>query len=141
MNLLTKFFKISFFDFEIKDITKEILGIYVPINATSLAKVVAVEIVKKKMKELFVKDNVLILSNNKDINQIEEILEKNSISYKIGTFFKGRWKDFNEKSLSICFENVSFKKIKKVTLEIVKAFNQKVILKSNYNVFLISSLN
>jgi len=141
MNSLIKFFKISFLNFEIKDITKEILGIYVPINATTLAKVAAAEIVNKKMKKLFVKDNVLILSNNKDINQIKEILEKNNINYKLDTFFKGRWEGFNEKSLSICFENVSFKKIKKIILEIVKTFNQKAILKSGYHIFLISSLN
>jgi len=141
MNSLIKFFKISFLNFEIKDITKEILGIYVPINAMTLAKAAAAEIVNKKMKKLFVKDNVLILSNDKDIGQIKEILEKNNISYKLGTFFKGRWEDFNEKPLSICFENVSFRNIKKITLKIVKTFNQKVILKSGYNIFLMSLLN
>lgn len=141
MILLTKFFKTSSSNFDIRDITKEILRVYVPINATSLAKIVAAEIVKKKMKELFVMENIIILSNIKYIDQIKKILRKNNIKFKVGNFFKGNWEGFNEKSFSIYFENISFDKIKDITLEIVKTFKQKVILKDVYNVFLISSLD
>ena len=136
---LTKFFKISSSNFDIRDITKEILGIYVSINATSLAKVAAAEIVKKRMKELFVKEYVIVLSDVKDINQIKEILRKSNIKFEVGNFFKGEWKGFNEKSFSICFRNVSFDKIKDIALEIVKTFKQEIILKDVYNIFLISS--
>ena len=135
---LTKFFKIFSSNFDIKDITKEILGIYVPMNAPTLAKVAAAEMVKKKMKELFVKEYAIVL-NVKNIDQIKEILIKNNIKFEVGNFFKGEWKGFNEKSFSICFENISFNKIKDIALEIVKTFKQEMILKDVYNIFLISS--
>ena len=120
-------------------ILQKILGIYVPMNAPTLAKVAAAEMVKKKMKELFVKEYVIVLLNVKNIEQIKEILIKNNIKFEVGNFFKGEWKGFNEKSFSICFENISFNKIKDIALEIIKTFKQEIILKDVYNIFLISS--
>ena len=136
INFLTKFFKT--FSFSTEDITKDILGISVPINATSIAKVAAAEMVRKKMKESFVKENVIVLSNNKDIRKIKKILERKNIKFKIGNFFNGKWEDFNENSISICVENIPFEKMKNLAIEFVKDFNQKIILKDTYNIYLVS---
>ena len=55
------FFTIISSNFQIQDITKDILGICVPKNATILAKVAAAKMVKK-MKELFEKEIAIVLS-------------------------------------------------------------------------------
>ena len=124
--------------FQIQDITKDILGIYVPINATSIAKVAAAKMVREKMKKFFEKENLIVLSNNKNIKEIEKILEGKNLKFKIGKFFKGDWKEFNKKSISIYIEDISFEKIKNLAIEIVKYSNQKVMLKDTYKIFLIS---
>ena len=122
---------------QFQNITKDILGICVPKNATTFAKVAAAGIVKKKMKELFEKEIAVVLSKSENIDEIKQFLLKNDIKFQINTF-KGKWNDFDEKSLSICFENVSFKEAKNLAIQIVKNFNQKVILKDSYNIYLIS---
>lgn len=136
--MLNKIFNFKTLSPQFQDITKDILGIYVPINATSIAKVASAEIVRKKMKELFEKENLIVLSNNKNIEEIEKILEGKNVKFKIGKFFKEDWKEFNKKSISIYIEDISFEKIKNLAIEIVKYSNQKVMLKDTYKIFLIS---
>ena len=73
---------------------------------------------------------------NENIERIKQFLSKNNVKFQIN-YFKGKYSSFNENSTSICFENISFEEAKNLAIQIVKNFNQKVILKDSYNIYLI----
>jgi hypothetical protein len=108
------------------DLTKDILGIYVPINAPAIAKVAAANLVKKEMKKTFVipeenteskyKGGTIVFST--DINSMFN--GKKSALNTIENILKLKWE-------SLINKIINDKKLKKITKEIKEKNNIKNI--------------
>lgn len=109
------------------EITKELIGIQFPINATSLVKVASVRIVGEKLDLLFSdKDTVVVLPSSlreHDDKKIAKLAEGES--FEVGKLFKGKCHDenyeisFDENSLCILFR-------KDVPIAFMKRFSQAI---------------
>ena len=75
------------------DVTKEILGVKFPINATIFAKVTTAEILRKKLEKLFKTQlySLIVLPNkNLDIEKLNKLIANKKCI--IGNRFKGSFK-------------------------------------------------
>ena len=100
-------------------ITKELIGIQMPLNAATMAKVNIANIIKEKLDDIFSNfDNVIVLPSF--VNEGKR--------YKGKKLFKSKYKDFDENSLCIVINYVSFDCLKEVAGKILNQFNINEVL-------------
>jgi len=102
-----KFFKPKYSEI---DVTKDILGVKFPINATTFAKVGTAKILRKKLEELFETQSysfIVLPAKNLDIEKLRKLTANKK--YIISNVFKGKFKYsdlvFDSNSITLCFIN------------------------------------
>lgn len=119
------------------EITKELIGIQFPVNATSFAKVASTRIIGEKLDLLFSdKDPVVVFPSSLRRFDDEKIAERTvGRCYTFCKLFKGKCHDvhhelsFDENSLCIHFtENVSFEFVKQFSKAVSQAMDAGAVL-------------
>ena len=109
-------------------ITKELIGIQMSLNATTMAKVYMANIINKKLDDIFSNtDNVIVLPS----------FVNDGKHYESKKIFKSKYKDFDENSLCIVINYATFDCFKEVADKILNQFDiDEVLIRFGSEIYL-----